>query len=574
MKALRALAKWIVYMLVGLIGVLAAGTLLLTIYKDEILSKINTKLQETVNGEVKLGDYSVSMLHDFPHLSITLKDIYLHGPQFEHYHNPFLKAERVHINIVAHKLLVKEIDVTSVDIENGEIFIFKTRAGYSNTDVLKARRPKGAGAGSELAVVDFREINLINVKLTFHDSLKLKHVGIDFHHTRNLVQYAAGGITRVETQGNMTFHGLMLNAEKGSFLREINARAELNVELDSTFQHLAIQRSRLIFEKATVELSGNFYLGDQKRFDLLISSDNVDHQEALQIVHDTLASKINRFNVVGPVKIEIAVSGIMQAGVKPAVDIKFALHDSGVNAGNLDADHVTLNGSFMNHVNTDVPNDDNNARFHFDKVNAIVDHMPVEATVTLTDMKDPHLDLKAVFDGPLKDLNENFDSTTVRFMGGHFRSSFVYSGTLSEYMDDTRTEYNGKLSGQASITDGDFNYNRRSYHVNGVNAVFDFTEKEFSIRSLNLSLNKSKIAITGSITDFIPFFVQPKGNAKLKLAITSPRIDLTGIMKPRIVLSKRREKARIQKSKEKMVDIVNRLNEQLDLRSPSTLPSS
>jgi hypothetical protein len=132
-------------------------------------------------------------------------------------------------------------------------------------------------------------------------------------------------------------------------------------------------------------------------------------------------------------------------------------------------------------------------------------------------------------------------------------------------MDDTRTEYNGKLTGQATITNGAFHYNRRSYRVNDLNAVFDFTEKEFAIRSFHLSVNKNDIAITGAITDFVPFFIQPKGSANVKLNIVSPRIDLTGVTKPHIALSKSREKARAQKSKEKMVDIVDRLNEQLDL---------
>ncbi|HTF18398.1 MAG TPA: AsmA-like C-terminal region-containing protein [Chryseolinea sp.] len=564
MKVIKVLSRWMVYLLLALVAMLGVGVVMLNIYKQEILAKINTKLQETVEGDVRIGDYEVSMLHAFPHLSITLKDIYLHGPKFEEYHKPFLKAARVHINIVSHELLLKELNISSVDIEDGEIFIFKTRAGYSNTEVFKARKSKGRGAKKELAVVDLHQINLSNIKFTFHDSLKLKHLGLDFHRTENFLSYENGS-TGIQTRGNLTFHGLMLNVEKGSFLREVNVLAELNVELDSTLSRLAVHPSKMVFDKSTVILSGNFHMSDDKQFDLSISSDNVDHKEAQLIVHDSLASKISRFSVEGPIKIKIDVKGVMQAGVKPAVNAAFSLQDSKATAGKLKAEHVTLTGTFINNLNKDVPNDDNNARLHFEKFKAVVDYMPVEATVTLTDMKDPRLDLKAVFDTPLKDLNDNFDSTTVRFKSGHFHSSFTYSGKLSEYMDDTRTEYEGKLSGQASITDGALNYNRRSYRFKNVNAVFDFTESMFSIKSLSLSVNNNDIAITGVVNDFIPFFVQPKGNARVKLSIVSPRIDLTGFSKPHIVLSKQRAKAKMQQSKEKMVDIVDRLNEQLDL---------
>lgn len=564
MKVVRLFTKGIFYALMIIIAILAIGAVILSIYKQEILFKINAKLQETVEGDVRINDYSVSIFHAFPHLSITLKDVYLHGPQYAHFHKPFLRAKRLHFNIVSHKLLVKDIDVSSVDIEDGEIFIFRARSGYTNTDIFKTRGNPSNDARREPAVVDLQKIKLNNIAFTFHDSLKQKHFGVVFSRTENIVSTRTTG-TQIRLRGGMTFHGLMLNAEKGSFLRDIDALADLNIELDSTLSSITITPSTLIFDKASLSLKGHFNLVDKKDFVLSIASTNVDHEEALRIVHDTLASKIQRFSVKGPISANIEVEGIMQAGVKPSVDVRFMLQDSKVTFGKVTADHVDLRGIFYNHVNEDVPNNENNARLQFETFKAVVDHIPVEATIVLTDMKDPHLDLKAVFDTPLRNLNENFDSTTLRFRKGHFRSAFTYSGKLSEYLDEATTEYHGKLSGQASITDGAFDYKKRAYRVTNVNAVFDFTESVFTIKALNLTVNKNDLSITGSVSEFIPFFVQPEGNAKLKLAIVSPKIDLTGFSKPRIVVSKQRAQARARKSKQKMVDVVDRLNEQLDL---------
>lgn len=406
MKVIKVLARWMIYALIGLVVVAGIGVVMLNVYKKEILAKINAKLDETLEGDVKIGDYEISFLHAFPHLSITLNDIYLHGPKFESYHKPFLTAKRIHINIVTHQLLVKQVNISSVDVEDGEIFVFKTRAGYTNTEIFKTRRNPGNNQNSDLAIFDLHQINLNNIRFTFHDSLKLKHLGLDLHRTQNYVRYE-NKTTQLEMRGNMTFHGLMLNAEKGSFLREVNALADLNLELDSTFSELSVHPSWLVFDKAKLALSGNFHLRDNKEFNLSIASDNVDHAEALQIVHDTLASKIRRFDIKGPIKIKIDIVGVMQAGIKPAVDAVFSLQNSQVTFAKLNATKVDLQGSFMNHVNTDVPNDDKNGRLRFEKFKALVDHIPVEATVTLTNMKDPQLDLKAAFDTPLKNLNEN-----------------------------------------------------------------------------------------------------------------------------------------------------------------------
>jgi hypothetical protein len=562
MKAIKTLLRWIVYVVIVFAALLGIVVLTLNAYKDEILAKVNEKLQESVEGEVKIGDFNASLFHSFPHLSLTLKDIYVHGPRYAEFQTPVLKAERVHVNIVARDLLRKEVNISSIDIEDGEIFIFKTRTGYSNMEAFKSRKAGGRGS-KKMPVVDLHQINLDNVKFTFHDSLKFKHLGVDFHRTENLVS-DENGAARIQIRGSLTFHGLMLNGEKGSFLRDVKANAALDVALDSTFS-LAVNPSTLAFDKTTLAISGNFHLRDDKQFELAISSDNADHQEALHIVHDTLASKLGAFTIEKPIKIKIGIKGVMQPGVKPAVTAEFSLEDSKATAGKLSAEHLTLEGTFINHVNTDVPNDDNNARLHFEKFKGAVDHMPVVATVMLTDMKDPRLDLKAVFDTPLKDLNANFDSAAVKFKSGHFHSEFTYSGKLSEYLDESVTKYEGKLQGQASIKDGALNYNRRDYRFKNVNAVFDFNEKLFSIKTINLSVNENNIAITGAISDFIPFFVKPTGTTKLKLSVVSPRIDLTGFTKPRIAVSKKRAKAKMEKAKDAMYDILTTLNESLDL---------
>ena len=111
MKVVKVLTKWVVYALLGIVALLGVGVVMLNIYKQEILAKINTKLQETVQGDVKIGDYHVTMLHNFPHLSIILNDIYLRGPEYSNFHKPFLTAKRLHLNIVSYKLFVKDIDI-------------------------------------------------------------------------------------------------------------------------------------------------------------------------------------------------------------------------------------------------------------------------------------------------------------------------------------------------------------------------------------------------------------------------------------------------------------------------------
>jgi hypothetical protein len=63
-----------------------------------------------------------------------------------------------------------------------------------------------------------------------------------------------------------------------------------------------------------------------------------------------------------------------------------------------------------------------------------------------------------------------------------------------------------------------------------INASFVFTEKKFTINKILLLLNKNSIAMGGSVTGFIPFFMVPEKQGKVLLNVYSPSLDFTGIV--------------------------------------------
>jgi hypothetical protein len=144
---------------------------------------------------------------------------------------------------------------------------------------------------------------------------------------------------------------------------------------------------------------------------------------------------------------------------------------------------------------------------------------------------------------------------------GNFVSSFTYSGKLKEYLDDSRTRYEGKLLGKATITNGKVNYIARNIRIDKLNATFSFTQKRFEIQDLKLIANKNSVAVSGLMTDFIPFFTSPQQSCKVKLNITSPRIDMSGFKQQRKIRLSKSAKAA---SKQRVSDLVEKINEGLE----------
>ena len=557
---MKKVLKWLGYFLVSVAAILLIGAALLYSYKDQILASINANLKERINGDINIGDVHITVLRHFPNVSVALEDIYVHGPEYEKYRQPFLRAKWVDINVDLFKLFQKEIDIKSVYIENGEFFVFRAYNGYTNLRVFKKKSVPSSPSRERIDLPSLDQLNLIDVKITYVDSLKQKSFSVNMQRTSNSIKEKDSS-TLINISGRMIFDNLMLNSAKGSFLKDKSAIGNLNLELDPSQKHILVRPSLLKFDKSMVKLSGLFMLAQPGEFTLNIASDEIDYKEALTILNDSLVKRLEKYDVEKPLKIDVKIKGVLQPGVKPYLDLTFAFSNSKVTTPRLNMENMTMRGSFINHVNETLPNDPQNSQLHFASLKGLVNNLPVEAEVTLTDLRDPSLQLKAVFDVNLKDLNASLDTTRLKMVEGKFLSSFTYTGKLKEYLDESRSRYEGVLLGKATITDGKLNYLARNINVDKLNATFNFTQKKFTVQTLSLTANKNTVTVTGDMTDFIPFFTSPQQSCKVKLTITSPKLDMSNFAQQRQIA--RSKSAKVQ-SKKRVSDLVEKLNEVLE----------
>jgi uncharacterized protein YhdP len=244
------------------------------------------------------------------------------------------------------------------------------------------------------------------------------------------------------------------------------------------------------------------------------------------------------------------------------VDVGFSFSGSHATVGKLTMENMSISGRFSNHLDSTQPFDDQNSKVELTKIQGILNELPMEGRAVLTNLADPSLQLDATFDAKLKWLNLHLDTTQLRMTGGHFTSSFSYSGKLSEYLDENRAKYQGRLSGKAGISKGSFQYLPRKVVIDRLNATFKFTESRFEIEKMALRLNKSPMYLRGRMTDFVPFFTTPGGDGKVTLDFHAPRMDLSQIVLRRPV---RKSDASRTDSRKRITAMVERLSHDLAL---------
>lgn len=108
--------------------------------KTEIIAKINTEINENINGKFHVGDFQYKFLTGFPNFTLALKDVELKDNQWQTHHHTLLKAREIETRLNIWSLLKHEINIHKILINEADIYVYKAENGYSNANIFKPKK--------------------------------------------------------------------------------------------------------------------------------------------------------------------------------------------------------------------------------------------------------------------------------------------------------------------------------------------------------------------------------------------------------------------------------------------------
>src|SRR5205085_11206232 len=123
-----------------------------------------------------IGDAHVTFLADFPNISLVLQDVNI--GRYAVSSKEVLNSKRIELNLRMFKLLMSRFEFRSINVEDANIFIFKTSSGFSNLDVFKTtEETHDTTTVRKRLALPFERQHLVlkNVHFAFYDSLRAKY---------------------------------------------------------------------------------------------------------------------------------------------------------------------------------------------------------------------------------------------------------------------------------------------------------------------------------------------------------------------------------------------------------------
>ena len=487
--------------------------------RETLIAKIKVKITERTQGEVVIGDLSVSFLRTFPFLSFEVFDITIRDTMYKYHHQDFFKAEKLYARINPLAAISSMPIVSKITAQQGSMYIFTDTTGNSNHYIFRSKVSNEKKTTAEvLPDMRLRNMRLVMVnpgKNKFYDFI-VENLDCHFNEKKRVL--------KIEASTDMLVKSLAFNTNRGSYLENKTFAGEFELQLDKNSNTLSFKDIELELDDHPYIFSGSFNLDSSSRvFNLNIRTSKVPFSKAVGILPFAISKKVLLYDLVNPVDATVLVDGTTQSGSKPTLKIDMNVVNNQLNTPMGQFNNASFKASFSNKIIDSLDAVDENSAITLTDLNASFEDIPLHSKhFIISNLKQPFLDFDIQSDFALTKLNDLLGSTTIEFVKGDAQMDIKFKGPAMG--SDT---INTVMAGHVLLKNGELSYVPRSVNMKNVNGTIRFANNDVFVDKLNALVGSTQLLMNGTARNALSKLDSMPEHMSLSWHISSPYMHLS-----------------------------------------------
>lgn len=546
-------ALQVIGILVGIILVLwLAVAAYVHTHKKQLLESITNQLNGELNGKLTIAKMEPALISGFPGISVSLKNVLLRDSLWERHHHDLLRAEDAYVAVNALSIITGNPTIKSIRITKGNIYLFVDSTGYSNTNLFKKRKitaDTGKGARKKINRIYLDDVNVI-----FENKTRRKLFNLSINDLSSEIKYNPKGWS-ANVKIRTLVNNLSFNTKFGSFLKDKNLYANLELKFDDKSQILSFPVQDFKIEEDDFNIGGKFsFAPNNSDFNLEINVPSISIKNASALLSPNISSRLKPYNLRKPLAVQANINGQLKGGGNPLIKAYWQVKDNTLTYKDETIENTNFSGYFSNEVEPGKGRIDPNSAISFYQMRGTWLDIPFRAdSVTITNLKLPIIAGKFVSNFPLRKINSVFGDRTFSFTNGTASLNLLYQGPFER-------EDHGKrfINGHVQINDASLTYIPRNLSFTNVKARLNFRGQDLFLQNMQVKSGSSSLQMEGSLKNFLNLYYSDPDKIHLDWNIRSPQLNLNEFL---VFLSKRKSNPNPGAMGRK----VNKISRQLDL---------
>ena len=515
-KIFKRIAFWTFF--TGLF-LITLTTVILHIYEDDIKAYAIAALNDQLTTDVEVENIEVSILHDFPNVSLQFEKVLIKDAYKETESNDtllFAADMFFHFNVL--DLFSGDYEVKHASMEGGQLNLITTADGDYNYDIVT---PSDSTNQSDQ---DFR-FSMERLKLedfNFHWVNRPTGQDYELDFQDALLKGDFSAVTYdVEATGNFWVDRVKSNSL--TLFSKKNGTIDLAMHIDTDQKSYTFNKGDLSVEDMNFNVSGFL---DSAQIDLKIVGNNIQVE---QVINSFMNDPENEKEYIGDGRVNFnsAIAGSMERTEMPSITADFSILDGQLTEPDqqLTLSNINIEGSYKNKFEKrkeqlDLP------LFDFKLLNS---HFSGEGSIA--DFDQPEFVTKAKGELDLGAFNRFFGFKGVASLGGRLKLDL---STIIRFFDP---EYR-KDEFQVYASNGTLLFDQVNYR--GVDSHIDFREisgeliihgKDAAANNLMVKTSRSDVLVNGAMKNLVSY-IDGTGSLGMIASIQAKSIDINEFLNP------------------------------------------
>lgn len=507
------IAKWTG---ISLVSIFLLITLVLYVFKDNIIGAVITEVNKYLKTEVKVAEVDLSFWSSFPNLSVDFEHVFIRDSyQGSTDRDTLLYTDRIRLKFNPADIWREEYRVKKIEIEPGTLQLKVNRSGEVNYDIVKPSEDTTAAAPFKF---ELEKVSCENLRFSYDN--------------RATQQRYVTHVHDLQLSGNFTEKQFDLQAESQL---KINKAKSGEITLLSNREATFDLRLKVDQEKGSVELpEALVYISnlpfavkgkvDPKGLDFNIQSNDIQLTDLATNFAVTEVDEIRKFNGKGTVYFDLDIEGKNEATSPVVIDCSFGINEGELTEpeSRMSLRNIHLDGEYSNRGGSEKEF----LQLKDMRFNTIGG--PFSGELLLTRFKAPRFQGRAVGNIDMNVVHRLFHIPYVETTGGNvlLRTNFDIK---AEPQEDESLDYAvNKLEGDLEL---------KGLHVKLLEDKRDFRDlygrlylrnDEAGIEHVRLAVGKTDIEVNGVFRNIVNY-LKSKGELNANVQLKSNNIDVADL---------------------------------------------
>jgi AsmA-like C-terminal region len=484
--------------------------------KDKIIGRFIEEANKQLATPVKIGSMNISLISQFPNISIEFKDVYVEDSHPDVF--ALFTAKNVSFSFNAFDAWQGRYRIRGLNVVESETNIRINKKGIGNFNIIKAKDSTKKKQG---VLLDLKNIRLKKQRVTYLDE------SVNQSHEFNSSSLAANvsvknNVYNIEASGDAISNQVSIG--RYVFLKGKLFNFRLSMVYDDVKKEVLFNPSSIDQERGEFELSGLYTFIERPTLDLKLDGKNTTLQTILSFLPESIAGAVEKYKSEGNLYFNLSVVGPLP---NPLINVAFGFKDATIYhpETNFRITQANLTGTFSSPGFSRM----SKAILSLKDVNGKLNGESFSGNFKMENFERPFVDFQ--FKGKVNPVAVNGIVGEEIFIN----SSGALLADVSlvgqpELLKNRRTAQQVKISGSLEMNDVSIATRLKGVDFQGVSGNFHFDRNDLAMSNVTGRLGNSDFALNGffkNIVSYLLFEGQPIG---IETDLKSDKIDLDQLL--------------------------------------------